>query len=171
MQQTRRPLRTRDSRRAAVTAGALVRLGRPEEAVEVFNILFAGRRPAAWNQWPEVVHRDSLAPKFLGDLPHTWVGSDFARSLLDMIAYMRLPDSTLVIGAGVPAAWATEGPGMTVTNLPIGRGRINIRMTADSARLDGTLEAPPGGIIVHRPGRVSEFKRIDRLPAEIRWDR
>ena len=42
----------------------------------------AGRRPAAWNQWPEVVHRDSLAPKFLGDLPHTWVGSDFVRSLL-----------------------------------------------------------------------------------------
>ena len=150
--------------------GALVRLGRPAEANELFAILFAGRRPAAWNQWPEVVHRDSLAPRFLGDLPHTWVGSDFARSLLDMIAYVRLSDSALIIGAGVPAAWAAELPGMTVRNLPIGWGRINIRMTADSVRLDGTLEVPPGGIIVHRPGRASQLRRVDRLPAEVRWN-
>jgi hypothetical protein len=150
--------------------GALVRLGKFAEAAEIFDILFEGRRPAAWNQWPEVVHRDSLAPKFLGDLPHTWVGSDFARSFLDMIAYVRPSDSTLIVGAGIPAAWV-EGTGLTVRELPIGQGRINIRMTREGVRLDGTLRVPPGGIAVYRPGRGQEFRQVDQLPAEIRWDR
>lgn len=141
------------------------------EANELLGILFEGRRPAAWNQWPEVVHRDSLAPKFLGDLPHTWVGSDFIRSFLSMIAYVRWPDSALVVGAGIPAAWVNESPGITVRDLPIGRGKINIRMTAESVRLEGSFEVPPGGIVVYRPGRESEFKRVDKLPAEVRWDR
>jgi hypothetical protein len=150
--------------------GALVRLGKPAEAAELFSILFEGRRPAAWNQWPEVVHRDSLAPKFLGDLPHTWVGSDFARSALDMIAYVRGSDSTLIIGAGIPQAWVADSPGLTVRNLPVGRGRLNIRMTEDRVLLDGNFEPPPGGIRVYRPGRGLEFRQLERLPAEIRWD-
>jgi hypothetical protein len=150
--------------------GALVRLGGPDEAAELFTILFAGRRPAAWNQWPEVVHRDSLAPKFLGDLPHTWVGSDFVRSLLDMVAYMRVSDSALVVGAGVPAAWVNENPGLTVENLPVGQRRMNIRFTAAGVRLDGTLHVPPGGILVYRPGKASEFRRVERLPAVVRWN-
>ena len=150
--------------------GALVRLGKLAEAAELFDILFEGRRPAAWNQWPEVVHRDSLAPKFLGDLPHTWVGSDFARSLLDMIAYVRPADSTLVIGAGIPPVWV-GGPGITVRDLPIGRGKLNIRMTTDGVRLDGTVEVPPGGILVYRPGHGAEFKQVNRLPADVIWNR
>lgn len=150
--------------------GALVRLGKPAEAAGLFSILFEGRRPAAWNQWPEVVYRDSLAPKFLGDLPHTWVGSDFVRSALDMIAYVRGSDSTLIIGAGIPPAWVAESPGLSVRNLPVGRGILNIRMTADGVHLDGTLSVPPGGILVHRAGSVSEVRQVDRLPAEVRWD-
>jgi hypothetical protein len=146
--------------------GAMVRLGKPSEAIELFTILFDGRRPAAWNQWPEVIHRDSLAPKFLGDLPHTWVGSDFVRSLLDMITYMRASDSALVIGAGVPLGWVNEAPGITVKNLPVGQGRIDIRMTADSVQLEGDLQVPPGGILVYHPG-TSGFVRVEKLPARI----
>ncbi len=148
--------------------GAFVRLGEPDKAWRVFQILFAGRRPAAWNQWPEVVYRDSLAPRFLGDLPHTWVGSDFARSLLDMIAYVRHSDSVLVIGAGVPAEWVTEAPGLTVRGLPIGRGRLDIRMTADSVALEGSVPVPPGGILVRKPG-TTEFLRVGRLPFRGGW--
>src|SRR5215470_10648194 len=33
--------------------GALVRLGRRDDALAVFRLLFRGQRPAAWNQWPE----------------------------------------------------------------------------------------------------------------------
>jgi hypothetical protein len=58
-----------------------------------------------------------------------------------------------------------------VENLPVGTGRLNIRMTADGVRLDGTLEVPPGGILVYRPGHGAEFKQVNRLPAEVIWDR
>ena len=149
--------------------GALVRLGKPADAAELFSILFEGRRPAAWNQWPEVVYRDSLAPKFLGDLPHTWVGSDFVRSVLDMIAYVRGSDSTLVIGAGIPPAWVAEPPGLSVWNLPVGRGILNIRMTEDGVVLDGNFGPPPGGIQIYRPGHGLEFRQVDRLPVEVKW--
>jgi hypothetical protein len=148
--------------------GALVRLGKPREARELLGILFDGRRPREWNQWPEVVYRDTLAPRFLGDLPHTWVGSDYVRSFLDLIAYVRQSDSTLVIGAGVPTSWVDESPGVTVRGLPIGRGKLDVRMTADSIRLEGTLLVPPGGILVYQPGTTS-FTRITGLPATVRW--
>jgi hypothetical protein len=88
-----------------------------------------------------------------------------------MIAYVRVSDSALVVGAGVPAAWVNERPGLTVKDLPIGRGTLNIRMTADGVKLDGTLGVPPGGILIHRSGSASEVQRVDRLPVEVRWDR
>jgi hypothetical protein len=135
--------------------GALVRLGFRAQAWDLLQLLFRGRRPAAWNQWPEVVWRDSAAPKFLGDLPHTWVGSDFVRSFLDMLAYVRPSDSTLVVAAGVPAGWVTEEPGISVKDLPIGRGKLDMTMSGNQTetrvRLSGTLLVPPGGIQVYAP--------------------
>ena len=57
------------------TVGALVRLGRKAEAHEMLAFFMKDRRPAAWNQWAEVVGRDPRAPRFIGDMPHTWVGT------------------------------------------------------------------------------------------------
>jgi hypothetical protein len=170
--------------------GALVRLGRRADAWELLQVLFHGQRPPGWRQWPEVVYRDSAAPGFLGDLPHTWVASDYVRSLLDMLAYERESDSTLVLGAGIPAAWVNEVPGVAVRGLPIGRERISFTMMRRGdemiARVSGGVRVPAGGILVYapfdcRPGSA----RIDgaqaaltpdgsvsvrRLPAQVRFD-
>ena len=135
--------------------GALVRLGRRADAWELLRILFSGQRPAGWRQWPEVVYRDSAAPGFLGDLPHTWVASDYVRSLLDMLAYEREADSTLVLGAGVSSAWVSEPPGVAVRNLPVGRGRLDFTMTRRgdevTTRVSGSVAVPPGGIVLYPP--------------------
>ncbi|MEO8199748.1 MAG: coagulation factor 5/8 type domain-containing protein, partial [Gemmatimonadota bacterium] len=135
--------------------GALVQMGFRAEAWDLLQILFTGHRPAGWNQWPEVVWRDSTAPKFLGDLPHTWVGSDYVRSLLDMLAYVRTADGAVVIGAGIPSAWVTDPPGVVIRDLPIGQGRLNITLSAQASamtvKLSGTLSVPSGGIIVYAP--------------------
>ena len=88
--------------------GALVRLGDRETAWRLLQHLVAHRRPAAWNQWPEVVFRDPRASRFLGDLPHTWVGSDFLRSVTDLFWWER-DDRTLVLADGIPEAWLTSG--------------------------------------------------------------
>ena len=48
--------------------------------------------PAGWNQWAEVVVRDAREPRFIGDMPHGWVASDYIRSVLDLFAYERESD-------------------------------------------------------------------------------
>jgi hypothetical protein len=84
--------------------GALVRRGDRERAQSLVARFLRDRRPAAWNQWAEVVGTDPRKPRFLGDMPHSWIASDFIRSVLDAIAYDR-EDGALVIGAGVPQSW------------------------------------------------------------------
>ena len=71
---------------------ALVRLGWRERAHEVLDFFMNDRRPAAWNQWAEVVGRVAREPRFLGDMPHGWISSDYIRSALDLFAYERETD-------------------------------------------------------------------------------
>jgi F5/8 type C domain-containing protein len=137
--------------------GSLVRLGWRDRALEVLDWLFKDRRPAEWNQWPEVVWRDPRIPRFFGDLPHGWVASDFIRSVLDLFAYEDEQDTgaALVIGAGVRDEWLREGDGVRVRALPTRFGRIGYHMRAvgDTVVLtfDAGLRMPAAGIVVRNP--------------------
>ena len=84
---------------------ALVRLGQRERALELLNDMLADQRPPAWNEWAEIVWRDASAPRFIGDMPHTWVGSSFILAVRSMFAYEREADHALVLAAGLPLAW------------------------------------------------------------------
>ncbi len=44
-------------------------------------------------------------PRFIGDMPHAWIASDYIRSVLDMFAYERQDEKALVLAAGIPADW------------------------------------------------------------------
>src|SRR6185369_11788055 len=100
------------------------------------------------------VWHDERAPRFLGDLPHTWVGSDFARSVLDMLAYRRDRDQALVIAAGAPLAW-TRQRGIAVHGLRTAYGPLSYTLhTTDAATdiaIESGLRVPPGGIVVAPP--------------------
>jgi len=106
--------------------GAMVRLGDRAHALELIERFLANRRPAAWNQWAEVVGREVRKPRFIGDMPHAWVASDFVRSILEAVAYDR-EDGALVVGAGVPAAWLP----LHVGPLPTYQGPVDIRISRD----------------------------------------
>jgi hypothetical protein len=137
------------------TVGTFVRLGEKQRALAMLDFFFAGQRPAAWRQWAEVVWHDSDAPKFIGDMPHTWVGSDYIRSVLDMFAYDRASDSALVVGAGIAEKWVREAPGVKVRGLgtPYGPIDFDVRATGGSlvAHLGGSMKMPPGGIAFRSP--------------------
>ncbi|HET9326936.1 MAG TPA: hypothetical protein VFQ05_09210, partial [Candidatus Eisenbacteria bacterium] len=128
------------------------------------------QRPSGWRQWPEVVWRDERAPKFIGDLPHTWVGSDFVRSVLDMLAYEREAGAgpkapgqksgdQLILAAGVPEAWLL-GTGISVRGLRTRFGALDFTLRREdggaiAGRVAG-VKPPPGGIILdlrREPGR------------------
>jgi hypothetical protein len=137
--------------------GAMVRLGQRERAHALLRFFLTGRRPAAWRQWPEVVDREPRRLRFLGDLPHTWVGSDYVRSVLDMLAYEREADSSLVIAAGVPDAWLADS-GVVLRGMRTRWGSLAYSARRDPAgevvlRVEsGGLRVPPGGLILRPPG-------------------
>jgi hypothetical protein len=135
--------------------GAFVRLGWRERATALARSLMADRRPAGWNQWAEVVGREPRAPRFLGDMPHGWVASDFINATLDMLAFDRPADGALVLAAGVPASWLA-GDGIAIERLrtPYGRLSYSLRARNGRARLTYRLEgrSPPGGLVLGWPG-------------------
>ena len=144
--------------------GTLVRMGRPERARELLGLFLADRRPPAWNQWPEVVYKDLRAPNFLGDLPHTWVGSDFIRSFLDLLAYERDSDQALVLAAGVPDEWIAAPGGVSVKRMPTPWGLLDYSLMAEGAsirlKVGGGVRVPSGGIVFR--GAV-----IRKVPADL----
>ncbi|HMG48652.1 MAG TPA: discoidin domain-containing protein [Allosphingosinicella sp.] len=131
--------------------GAFVRLGWWDRATALADFLMADRRPAGWNQWAEVVGREPRAPRFLGDMPHGWVASDFINATLDRLAFERASDGALVLAAGVPNSWL-EGGGIAVSGLrtPFGRLSYSLRAQGGRARLTYRLDgrSPPGGLVL-----------------------
>jgi hypothetical protein len=154
------------------TVGTHVQLGQRARAHELLDFFFKDQRPAAWHQWAEVVYRDPKTPKFIGDMPHTWVGSDYIRSFLDMLAFERESDSTLVIGAGVREDWVKE-PGVRVTNLSTQYGPLNYDMRSSgnvvTVNLRAGLRMPPGGIVVWSPLEQPILSAwVDGVPTAVR---
>jgi hypothetical protein len=135
---------------------ALVHLGERASALRVLDFEFAGRRPAAWNQWAEIVWSDPANPMFVGDMPHGWVASTYLRALRSLFAYEREADEALVLAAGVPAAWLAGGEPIRVRGLPTWWGPLDYELRAEGRRtlrfeIRRGLELPPGGIVLEPP--------------------
>jgi hypothetical protein len=166
--------------------GAFIRLGWRERALEAIDFFFKDRRPPAWNQWAEVVGKDYRKPRFIGDMPHGWVASDFIRSALDLFAYEREADDSIVLAAGIPEAWLA-GDVVAISELQTAHGPLSYHLSADAQSLHLNLRAeqermPAGGYILKWPldaepgatrinGRkavwVNGELHIDQVPAEI----
>jgi hypothetical protein len=135
--------------------GTLVRLGWRDRAQAMLDYFLGGRRPKAWNQWAEVVGRDARRPRFVGDMPHAWVASDFIRATLDLFAYERDDDHAVVLAAGIAPGWLDEG-GVSVQNLRTPYGRLSYTLRRDRDRLALRVSAgsgmPPGGYVFVWPG-------------------
>jgi hypothetical protein len=167
------------------TVGSFVRLGWRERAHEALDFFFKDQQPRGWNQWAEVVSRTPRKPFFVGDLPHAWVESDYVRSVLEIFAYTRDLDRSLVLAAGVPATWL-DGEGVTVSGLRTPYGALGYRLRREGSQvvfeLEPGLRVPPGGLALKWPlatapgrtrvdGKAGEWKdgelRIERAPARV----
>ncbi|HSR98161.1 MAG TPA: discoidin domain-containing protein [Kofleriaceae bacterium] len=149
--------------------GAFVRLGWRARANDALAMYLADRRPAAWNQWAEVVGRDLREPRFVGDMPHAWVHSDYARSVLDLFAHER-DDGAWVLAAGVPAEWFT-GTGFAIDRLPTPFGPLSYSVAATARAITLRIDAgalPAGGLALPWPLRAPPgATSINGTPA--RW--
>ncbi|MGY3228574.1 hypothetical protein ACVWWJ_000058 [Luteibacter sp. HA06] len=146
------------------TIATFVRLGWRDRVGDLIAFFFADRRPAAWNQWAEVVGHDARKPRFVGDMPHAWIASDFVRSALDLFAYDREADKSMVLAAGVQASWL-EGEGIAIRDLRTPFGRLGYTLKAKGKQVTLTITQPiqpPGGLILSLPS--GELK----VPADVR---
>ncbi len=166
---------------------ALVRLGRREQAWRLLDVLLAGQRPSAWRQWAEVVWKQPAAPKFIGDMPHAWIGAESIRAIRALFAYEREEDASLVLAAGIPEVWLATGEPIGVTRLPTPYGALTYRLRqvgTDTWQLhiEGSETVPGGWRIALPPertlrslevnGRPSQAftaheARVERVPAEV----
>ena len=151
--------------------GEDARLGWRERTRVLFDFFMADRRPAAWNQWAEVVGREPRQPRFVGDMPHAWISSDYIRAVLDMFAYARPADRSLVLAAGVPPSWL-DAEGVSVRGLHTVYGLLDYTLARTGSELVLTLtgSVPPGGFVLPwpLPGTPAEAPvTIDGEPA--RW--
>ncbi|HVR96808.1 MAG TPA: discoidin domain-containing protein [Thermoanaerobaculia bacterium] len=140
-----------------------LRLGWRERTHELLAFFMADRRPAGWNHWAEVVAREERKARFLGDMPHTWVGSEFIHAFLDLFAYTR-EDGALVLGAGLPPEWV-EGEGVSVQRLRTEHGLLSYTAKREGEgvrfRIDQGIT---GDLIIQWQGRETVVRQV---PADV----
>lgn len=129
------------------TVSAFTRLGWRERVQQLLAYFFDDQRPSAWNGWAEVVGRNPREIRFIGDMPHAWVASDYLRGALDMFAYDDHAARALVIGGGFTPDWLA-GNGSGISGLVTPYGPLDLQIAGDARSLRLTLGGaanPPGG--------------------------
>jgi hypothetical protein len=118
-----------------------------------------------------VISRLKREPHFIGDLPHTWVGSDFIRAVLDLFVYADWETGALVIGAGLPRSWL-QGEGIKVQGLKSPYGEVSYTAREESGQVRVDLEGstmPPGGYVL--PAYLKDGIRVtfNGELVDVRW--
>ncbi len=139
-----------------------VHLDRVDDAQELLSLLMAHRRPLPWHVLAEVVHSRLRYPGYLGDMPHTWIGAEYARTLYGML--MREEDDALVLLPGTPLSWLA-GEGIAIDGLPTAFGRLGLQARQSSGQLHLTLAKG-----LHASTRVRVVWPNRQRPLEVRVD-
>ncbi len=130
--------------------GSFIILDEPERAHELIKFFLNDQRPQGWNDWAEVVWKEYRHPGYVGDMPHTWVGSDFINAIRSMFVYENEWDQSLVLASALYQDWIDAPEGMSVGNLPTYYGEISysIKKESDKYRfsIQGDLKLPANGM-------------------------
>jgi hypothetical protein len=128
---------------------ALIRLGKTAQAKILLDFFVNdGVRPAGWNHLAEVVHGDYRTASYIGDMPHTWVGSGLINSIRDMFVYEE--NGCLMLAMGIPKQWLDKN--ISVKNLQTWWGPVSYNITKNNhgetiLQLEYT-QTPPNGFEV-----------------------
>jgi hypothetical protein len=110
---------------------AFASLDRFEDVFRLLSVALACRRPSGWRHLAEVVWGAPRAPEYIGDMPHTWIGAEFATAIRRIL--LRENGSTLELFRAVPDAW-WEGEGIALHGLPTTFGTANLRARRGGSR-------------------------------------
>ena len=124
--------------------GTFIYLGQKGRAHYLLDYFLKDQRPQGWNHWAEVVANGYRTLRFIGDMPHTWVGSDYINAIRAMFAYEIDDEHSIVLGAGLKDDWIKEG--LSVKNLPTHYGNLSYAITSQQSgiiriNISGTVSA------------------------------
>ncbi len=122
--------------------GSFIMLDQPQRAHELIDFFLSDQRPQGWNHWAEVVWNDERIPRYIGDMPHTWVGSDFINAVRSMFVYENEFDESLVLGAALYQDWIDAPEGMAVRNLPTYYGPISYSIEKQGNQYEWNITGP-----------------------------
>lgn len=133
--------------------GALLRMGRREDALTLLRFQLNHMRPSAWRHFAEVAHSDERFPCYIGDMPHTWVCAEYMHGIRNLFLYEE--NQAIILGAGIDPAWVNDHATIRFTGFPTWYGPLSARWE----RLqDGTIHihidgqaVPPNGFILRLP--------------------
>jgi hypothetical protein len=150
-----------------------VLLGQPEFAHEMLAFFFNDQRPRKWNQWAEIVWRDPRTPKFIGDMPHTWVGSDYIKLVRTLFVHEE--GDALYLALGICPQWLDDPEGIQIRRFPTAWGPIGYRAHREKGvttiELLDTPPTPPGGMFWRvGPGHEKLEAKVDGAAAAISAD-
>ena len=130
--------------------GSFIMLDQPQRAHELIEFFLNDQRPQGWNDWAEVVWKDYRFPGYIGDMPHTWVGSDFINAIRAMFIYENEYDSTLVLAPALYQDWIDAPGGMSVEHLPTYYGEVSYSVKKDHDKylfsIYGDIKLPSNGM-------------------------
>jgi hypothetical protein len=136
---------------------AFIGLEQYERAHALLDMLMKNRRPAAWNHWAEVIWSKKRMGCYIGDMPHTWVGSGFLNAIALMLAKTR--NGQIILLDGIPASWLS-GSGITLKDRPTPFGTLNldayIKDDTVHIKLSGSA-APPNGFCIRLPTAYTHY--------------
>ena len=148
--------------------GSFIFLDQPERAHQLIQYFLNDQHPHNWNAFAEVVWKDMRTPKFIGDMPHTWVGSDFINAVRSMFVYESSSagdyDQSLVLASALYQDWIDSPNGMSVENLPTYYGEISYSVKKENDKyhfsIYGDIKLPNSGI------KIKNFNG-SKLPAKV----
>lgn len=140
------------------SANAYVRMGERDRGLTMLRYLTKDSvRPYGWNHMAEVVHAKPRTPSYIGDMPHTWVGSGYIDAVRTMFVYEA--NDKLVLGAGLDPVWFDKG--VTVKDLPTIYGKINYSFKKEGGVIkfsaDGKAQ-PAAGFVIPLPEALKSYK-------------
>ncbi len=136
-------------------AGTFLYLNQKEKTHKLLDFFFRDQYPNEWNAWAEVVWKDKNTPKFIGDIPHTWIGSDYITVVRSIFGYEREGDSSLVLGAGINPEWLDREEGISIINFATQYGLVSYHLQKSNNKIkleiNGDIKIPPGNIVFKSP--------------------
>ncbi len=133
---------------------AFIYMNEKETALKLLDFLLSCRRPINWNHFAEVVFSNPRLAQYIGDMPHTWVGSGYINAVRSMFVYENENNSSLILGAGIDEKWLDRKKGISVKNLPTFYGKINYSVVKNNNAVKVSIKGsakPSGGFLFKSP--------------------